>query len=158
MSSSEKAPVIGIDIGTAYSSVGVWEPSFGRVRIIADEYGKTQIPSCVAFTEAHRVIGTAAYDVNQISSNLGNTIYLRSTKRLIGRKFNEPSIGQHMKQYWPFNVKEKRDMPVVFVNYKNQWKQFRCEEISAMIVSKLHQLAEDDLGCCVEEARACFLY
>ncbi|XP_061999630.1 heat shock 70 kDa protein 18-like [Rosa rugosa] len=149
MSSSEKPPVIGIDLGTVYSSVGVWDPSLGRVRIIADEYGNTQIPSCVAFTETQRVIGTAAYDVNQISSNLGNTIF--GTKRLIGRKFNEPSIGEDMKQ-WPFNVKEKRDMPVVSVNYKNQWKQFCCQEISAMIVSKLHQLAEDDLGCCVEEA------
>jgi len=129
--------VIGIDLGTTYSCVGVVKN--GRVEIIANDQGNRITPSYVAFTsEGERLIGDAAK--NQLTSNPENTIF--DAKRLIGRAFKDSSVQADMK-YWPFTVVEKNGKPSVKVNVnEDDAKFFQPEEISAMVLTKMKEIAE----------------
>ena len=128
--------VIGIDLGTTYSCVGVVKN--GRVEIIANDQGNRITPSYVAFTaEGDRLIGDAAK--NQLTSNPENTVF--DAKRLIGREFKDASVQADMK-YWPFKVIEKNTKPHVSIG----GKLFAPEEISAMVLSKMKEIAEAYLG------------
>jgi len=142
-----KAPAIGIDLGTSYSCVGVWQN--GKVDIIPNEYGERTTPSYVAFTDIERLIGDAAK--NQIKHNPTNTIF--SVKRLIGRKFEDREVQDDMK-LWPFKVVKdlKSDRPLVQITYQKQEKKFYAEEICAMILQKLKQISTDFLGKEVKDA------
>ena len=142
-----KAPAIGIDLGTSYSCVGVWQN--GKVDIIPNEYGERTTPSYVAFTDIERLIGDAAK--NQIKHNPTNTIF--SVKRLIGRKFEDREVQDDMK-LWPFKVvkDEKSDRPLVQITYQKKERKFYAEEICAMILQKLKQTATDFLGKEVKDA------
>ncbi|KAJ0442309.1 putative Heat shock protein 70 family [Helianthus annuus] len=134
------APAIGIDLGTTYSCVAVWRDD--RVEIITNEYGNRTTPSCVAFTDAERLIGDGA--INQITFNPNNTVY--DAKRLIGRRFSEIMMQDDLK-LWPFKVIQgTNDMPKVVVNYKGQEKQFTTEEISSMVLAKMKEVAETYIG------------
>ena len=137
---------IGIDLGTTYSCVGVWQND--RVEIIANDQGNRTTPSYVAFNESERLIGDAAK--NQVSMNPTNTIF--DEKRLIGRNMNDASVKQDMK-HWPFKViPGNSNQPNVQVTYKGEEKVFSPEEISSMILIKMKEIAESYLGKEVKNA------
>ncbi|CAF1625109.1 unnamed protein product [Rotaria magnacalcarata] len=132
--------VIGIDLGTTYSCVGIFKN--GRVEIIANDQGNRITPSYVAFTaEGERLIGDAAK--NQLTSNPENTVF--DAKRLIGREFSDPTVQQDIKHF-PFKVSEKNSKPIIEVNTGKEKKLFTPEEISAMVLGKMREIAEAYLG------------
>ena len=137
--------IIGIDLGTCYSAVGVYQQ--GRVEIIPNDQGNRTTPSYVAFTETERLVGDGAK--NQVSINPTNTIW--DAKRLIGRNFNDPTVQADMK-HWPFKVINKNNKPHFEVEFKGETKQYAPEEISAMVLGKMKSIAEDYLGHAVSEA------
>jgi len=134
-----KQPAVGIDLGTTYSCVGVFQ--HGKVEIIANDQGNRTTPSYVAFTDTERLIGDAAK--NQVAMNPVNTIF--DAKRLIGRKFTDSSVQTDMK-LWPFNVVERGGKPKLSVEYKAEEKEFNPEEISSMVLTKMKETAESYLG------------
>jgi L1 cell adhesion molecule like protein len=137
---------IGIDLGTTYSCVGVWKN--GNVEIVANSQGNRTTPSYVAFTETERLIGNSAK--NQVSMNPKNTIF--DAKRLIGRSFSDEHVKNDMK-HWPFAVTpDKNNKPLLSVDYKNERKSFKPEEISSMILGEMKKIAESYLGTEVESA------
>ncbi|KAF9961827.1 ATPase with role in protein import into the ER, partial [Mortierella alpina] len=131
--------VIGIDLGTTYSCVGVFKN--GRVEIIADDQGHRITPSYVAFTDEERLVGDAAK--NQYAANPTNTIF--DVKRLIGRRFDDANVQKDIKHF-PFHVKSKNGAPVIEVKVKGESKVFTPEEVSAMILGKMKEVAEAYLG------------
>jgi len=147
---SEKKPLnstaIGIDLGTTYSCVGVWIND--RVEIIANDQGNRTTPSYVAFTETERLIGDAAK--NQVARNPTNSVF--DAKRLIGRKFDDPIIQKDMK-LWPFKVEAGSDgKPMIVVKYKGEVKKFYPEQISAMVLTKMKEVAEAFLNKPIKDA------
>jgi len=137
---------VGIDLGTTYSCVGVWQND--RVEIIANDQGNRTTPSYVAFTETERLIGDAAK--SQAAMNSNNTVF--DAKRLIGRKFSDAGVQSDMK-HWPFTVVSGTGgTPIIEVEYKGEKKQFKAEEISSMILVKMKEVAEAYLGKEVKNA------
>jgi L1 cell adhesion molecule like protein len=139
------AEAIGIDLGTTYSCVGVWQGD--HVEIIANDQGNRTTPSYVAFTDLERLLGDAAK--NQVAMNPRNTVF--DAKRLIGRNFNDPTVQSDMK-HWPFQVINKAGKPVIQVDYKGESKDFAPEEISAMVLTKMRETAESYIGKTVTKA------
>ncbi|GAU43858.1 hypothetical protein TSUD_174760 [Trifolium subterraneum] len=148
MAKSSKGCAIGIDLGTTYSCVGVWEEKHSTVAIIYNDQGKQTTPSFVAFTEDERLIGDAAK--NQAATNPQNTVF--DAKRLIGRKFSDLKV-QKDKILWPFNViAGMKDKPMISVKYKGQEKNLCAEEISSMVLTKMREIAEAYLESPVKNA------
>ncbi|KAH0903461.1 hypothetical protein HID58_042964 [Brassica napus] len=146
MSGKGEGPAIGIDLGTTYSCVGVWQHD--RVEIIANDQGNRTTPSYVAFTDSERLIGDAAK--NQVAMNPINTVF--DAKRLIGRRFSDSSVQSDMK-LWPFKIiPGPADKPMIVVNYKGEEKQFAAEEISSMVLIKMREIAEAYLGVTIKNA------
>jgi heat shock protein 1/8 len=133
-------PAIGIDLGTTYSCVGIWQHD--RVEIIPNEQGNRTTPSYVAFTDTERLIGDAAK--NQTAMNPTNTIF--DAKRLIGRKFSDPTI-QHDISHWPFKViSGAGDKPMIQIEFKGELKTFAPEEVSSMVLIKMREIAQAYVG------------
>jgi len=138
--------VIGIDLGTTYSCVGVFKN--GRVEIIANDQGNRITPSYVAWTdEGERLIGDSAK--NQATINPENTVF--DVKRLIGRKYNDKSV-QSDKKLFPFSIVNKEDKPYVEISLDGKKRQFAPEEVSAMVLVKMKEIAEAYLGSDVKNA------
>merc|ERR1712020_831089 len=140
-----KKTAIGIDLGTTYSCVGVFQ--HGKVEIIANDQGNRTTPSYVAFTDTERLIGDAAK--NQVAMNPTNTVF--DAKRLVGRKYNDSTVQQD-KKLWPFTVANDDSKPKIEVDYKCEKKSFTPEEISAMVLTKMKDTAEAYLGQPVKDA------
>ena len=140
-------PLIGIDLGTTYSCVGTWEN--GSVVIIPNDIGSRTTPSVVAFNDKERLIGQAAKD--NITRNYENTVF--DVKRLIGRRFYDETVQEDIK-LWPFKVEKdsNSDRPVVVVSYLGQTKKFYAEEISAMVLMKMKDIASTYLKKDVKDA------
>ena len=137
---------IGIDLGTTYSCVGVWQND--KVEIIANDQGLNTTPSYVAFTETERLIGDSAK--NQTARNPKNTVF--DAKRLIGRKFSDKTVQDDIK-LWPFKVESgPAEKPIIVVNFKGEEKKFQSEEISSMVLTKMREIAEAYLGKPVKNA------
>ncbi|CAG8531414.1 8979_t:CDS:2 [Racocetra persica] len=141
----EYAGAIGIDLGTTYSCVAVWENE--RVEIIANEQGNRTTPSYVAFADTERLIGDAAK--NQAAMNPQNTVF--DAKRLIGRRFDDPEVKADMK-HWPFTVIDKDGAPLIQVEYQGEQKNYTPQEISAAVLTRMKEIAEGKLGKKVKKA------
>ncbi|KAL3838236.1 hypothetical protein ACJIZ3_022827 [Penstemon smallii] len=141
----EGPAAVGIDLGTTYSCVGVWQHN--RVEIIANDQGNRTTPSCVSFTDTLRLVGDAAN--KQAAMNPTNTIF--DAKRLIGRRFSDISVQSSF--LWPFKViPGPDDEPIIVVTYKGEEKRYVAEEISSMVLIKMKEIAETYLGSIVNNA------
>ncbi|KAL6123716.1 hypothetical protein ACLB2K_076235 [Fragaria x ananassa] len=139
---------IGIDLGTTYSCVAVWQPAIENVEIIVNEQGNRTTPSCVACTPTEKLVGDAA--INQLIRNPLNSIF--DAKRLIGRRFSDAAV-QNDAKLWPFKITEgPGDKPMIVVTHEGQEKQFSAEDISSMILINMREIAEAYLGTTVKNA------
>ncbi|PVV02608.1 hypothetical protein BB560_002935 [Smittium megazygosporum] len=145
MPTEEYQGAIGIDLGTTYSCVAVWEGD--RVEIIANEQGNRTTPSYVAFNDTERLVGDSAK--NQSAMNPSNTVF--DIKRLIGRRFDDPSVKKDS-EHWPFELIEKEEQPYVKVTFKGETKIYSPQEISSMVLTKMKETAEAKLGKTVKKA------
>jgi L1 cell adhesion molecule like protein len=142
---SSKGSAVGIDLGTTYSCVGVFQ--HGKVEIIANDMGNRKPHSCVAFTDTGRLLGDLAK--HQAAANPANTIF--GVKRQIGLRSDDPRVMAD-RQLWPFDVVEEGGRPKVKVEYKGETKTFFAEEISSMVLVKMKETAEAYLGKTVTDA------
>ncbi len=130
---------MAVDLGTTYSCVAVWKD--GNIEIVTNTQGYRTTPSWVAFTDEGFLIGDAAK--NQVAMNPNNTVY--DAKRLIGRTFGDEEV-QRDRKYWPFKVENKGNKPVISVKRDGKTKEMAPEEISAMVLSYMKEIAEAYLG------------
>lgn len=134
-------PVVGIDLGTTYSCVGVFQN--GKVEIISNDQGNRITPSYVAFgaESGERLVGDAAK--NQATINPENTIF--DVKRLIGRQYSDTTV-QADKKLVPYNIVSNDNKPMIRVHQGEKVMTFAPEEISAMVLGKMKATAEAFLG------------
>merc|ERR1719244_1146728 len=138
-------PVIGIDLATTYSCVGIYKN--GRVEIIPNDQGNRITPSYVAFTEDERLIGEAAK--NQATVNPSQTLF--DVKRLIGWRFKDSTVQKDIKLL-PFAIVDKGGKPMISVKVKGEDKVMAPEEVSSMVLTKMKETAENYLGKEVKHA------
>merc|ERR1719499_1017042 len=138
-------PVIGIDLGTTYSCVGIYKN--GRVEIIPNDQGNRITPSYVSFAGDERLIGEAAK--NQATVNPSQTLF--DVKRLIGRRFKDSTVQKDIKLL-PFKITDKSGKPMIAVQVKGEEKVMAPEEVSSMVLTKMKETAENYLGKEVKHA------
>lgn len=143
----EIEPVVGIDLGTTYSCVAIYKKN-GEVEIIPNENGNRITPSYVSFTDDDRFIGEHAK--NNSGQNPRNTVY--DTKRLMGKKFNDSTVQSELKHLSYKVIADSDDKPLIQVDYLKETKTFHPEEIAAMILTKMKDVASKHLGREVKKA------
>ena len=132
--------VVGIDLGTTYSCVGIFQND--QVEIIANDQGNRTTPSYVAYADSERLVGDAAK--NQCARNTENTVF--DAKRLIGRQFADQSVQRDLK-YLPYKVEaDDKGQPRIVVNHKGKEIKLTPEEISSVILTKMKDIAEGFSG------------
>ena len=143
---SEFNGAIGIDLGTTYSCVGIFQND--RVEILANDQGNRTTPSYVSFDGNERLIGDSAKNI--CAKNPNNTVF--DSKRLIGRKFNDECVQHDLKNF-PFKVvADSKGGCKIQVEYQGETKYFVPEEISAMVLTKMKDITESYLGKTVKKA------
>ncbi|CAF4213011.1 unnamed protein product, partial [Adineta steineri] len=136
---------IGIDLGTAYSCVAIFQHD--KVEVIPNELFERTTPSYVTFTKYRRLVGSEAK--HQADANRNGTIF--NVKRLIGRRYDDAVVQNNLK-HWPFQLVIDLEKPKIMIEYKEQLKLMTPEEVSALILRKMKQIAEDHLGGPVTDA------
>lgn len=145
---TEEAPIIGIDLGTTFSCVAVFDSQTQKVQVLPNSIGEKTTPSWVAFTDEGRVVGQAAKQ--QASSNASNTIY--DVKRFIGRSLDDPVTREESRRF-PFLILDGGDgRPVIEVEWKGAKKRLSPEEISSMVLLEMKRAAEAALNIPVKKA------
>ncbi|KAM1028707.1 hypothetical protein FF1_041262 [Malus domestica] len=158
MEGKGEGPAIGIDLGTTYSCVGVWQHD--RIEIIANDHGNRTTLSYVVFTDTERLIGNVAKD--QVAMNPVNTVLDKNRDtffflRNFFMRFFDPSVQSDMK-HWPFKViSGSGDKPTIVVTYKGEEKQFTAEENSSMVLVKMREIAEAYLGSSIKKRMSVLL-
>ena len=141
-----KDPIIGIDLGTTFCCVGIGRTN--KIDIVTNDLGKRTTPSMVSFRVNEILVGDAAKNI--MYQNAENTI--KDSKRLIGRRFNEPIVQEDLKK-WAFTIKENSNgLPQYVINVGDEEKRYFPEEISSMILRKLKSLSEDFMGTSIKKA------
>ncbi|CRG99390.1 heat shock protein 70, putative [Plasmodium relictum] len=140
-----EGPVIGIDLGTTYSCVGVFKN--GRVEIINNELGNRITPSYVSFVDGERKVGEAA----KLEATLHPTQTVFDVKRLIGRKFDDKEVVKD-RSLLPYEIVNKEGKPNIKVKVKDKDTTFAPEQISAMVLEKMKEIAQSFLGKPVKNA------
>lgn len=131
--------VIGIDFGNESCYIAVAKA--GGIETIANDYSLRGTPSCVAFSSKNRILGVAAK--NQMVTNMKNTVF--GFKRLLGRKYSDPHVQKELK-YFPFKVEQRPDGGIgIRVNYLGEDNVFTPEQITAMLFTKLKEIAASAL-------------
>merc|ERR1712232_468920 len=125
--------------GTTYSCVGLFKN--GRVEILPNDQGNRITPSYVAFSENERLIGEAAK--NQATVNPSQTIF--DVKRLIGRRFNDPTV-QKDRKLLPYEIVDRDGKPMVSVKFQRKDRSMAVEEVSSIVLTKMKEIAENYLG------------
>lgn len=138
--------IIGIDLGTTYSCVAYWNKD--RVEIIPNTLGKNTTPSWVAFTDTETLVGEPAK--KQAASNQQNTIF--GVKRLMGKRFSEDQVQQDLDMYSYRVTSDTNDTPTIHIKYKGEDRKFKPEQISALILEEMRNIAEARLGMKVKRA------
>ncbi|EAY13413.1 heat shock cognate protein, putative [Trichomonas vaginalis G3] len=145
VSCEQKHPIIGIDLGTTFSCVGVFMN--GKVDIIPNEVGNRITPSVVYIGNGKKIVGDAA--MPYLVSEPKNTIY--AIKRLIGRRFSDPEVQNEI-PHLGYKVIDKNNHPYVEINNNGVIEHYSPEEISSMILYKMKSVAESYLGYQINES------
>eukprot|EP00596_Hydrurales_sp_CCMP1899_P008383 CAMPEP_0119033836 /NCGR_PEP_ID=MMETSP1177-20130426/899_1 /TAXON_ID=2985 /ORGANISM="Ochromonas sp, Strain CCMP1899" /LENGTH=633 /DNA_ID=CAMNT_0006990897 /DNA_START=37 /DNA_END=1938 /DNA_ORIENTATION=+ len=144
----DEGPIIGIDLGTTFSCVAVFDSETQKVKVLANSIGELTTPSWVAFTASGRVVGQPAKQ--QASMNASNTVY--DVKRFIGRSLEDPVTREESRRF-PYLIIDGGDgRPVIEVEWKGQKQRFSPEEISSMVLLEMKRAAEGALGRTVKKA------
>ncbi|KAG8763206.1 ATPase with role in protein import into the ER [Ceratobasidium sp. 423] len=138
-------PVIGIDLGTTYSCVGVYRND--RVEIIANSQGARTTPSWVSIRNTEQIVGEGAK--HALHAYPSQTIY--SVKRLIGRTFDDPALMGDIAKM-TFRVANRTGRPVIQVKEQGLLRELTPEEVSAMVLRSMKETAEAYLGTKVTRA------
>lgn len=141
-----KPRVVGLDLGTTFCSVGVFQPGSGQVEVIADEENRRSVPSVVSFTSSSVLVGHEA--VEQAQENPQNTIY--DAKRFIGKHF-EPDVLQQESSRYPFKVLSNNGSAEFQISVNGTFS-VSPEFVGSRLLLKLRKMAERRLGLSVQSA------
>jgi len=140
-----KHHVIGIDIGTSSSRVGIWQKN--HVEIIPNDLGKRKTSSYVSFTNSECLVGDRAF--YQVGRNYKNTVF--DFKRLIGNDFKYININYN-KEYWPFEIIKKDEKVIISIESKNEAKNITPIELYSMMLVNMKETAKNYLGQEISDA------